>query len=62
MKSRLKTNILLTAFFGSSAELLIKNTDNHRTLFLPNDKIKDSEILIYAISKETIDYVISFGQ
>ncbi|MFG6326140.1 MAG: hypothetical protein K1W00_04760 [Lachnospiraceae bacterium] len=62
MKSRLKTNILLTAFLGSSAELLIKNTDNHGILFLPNDKIKDSEILIDAISKETIDYVISFGQ
>lgn len=74
MMYRLKTNILLTAFCGSSAELLIKdvkvlkeaknfkNTNNYRTLFLPNDKIKDSEKLIDIISNERIDYIISFGQ
>ena len=62
MMYRLQTNILLTAFCGSSAELLIKGTNNYRTLFLPNDKIKDSEMLIDIISNENIDYVISFGQ
>lgn len=62
MKGNLKAHILLTAFLGSSAEPLIKNTDNYRTLFLPNDKIKDSERLIDIMSKETIDYIISFGQ
>lgn len=55
-------NILLTAFRGTSGESLIKNTENYKTLFLPNDKIKDSKKLIEAISKEKFDYVISFGQ
>lgn len=55
-------NILLTAFQGTSAEMLIKNTGEYKTLFLPNDKIKDSEKLIEVISNEKFDYVISFGQ
>lgn len=54
--------ILLTAFQGTSAQLLIHNTKNYQTLMLPNDKVKDSELLIEAILKETFDYVISFGQ
>ena len=74
MMYRLKTNILLTAFCGSSAELLIKDikvlkeeknfkdANNYKTLFLQNDKIKDSEKLIDIISSESIDYVLSFGQ
>lgn len=55
-------NILLTAFNGSSAELMIKNIKRYKTLFLPNDKVKDSQKLIDIISKEKFDYVISFGQ
>jgi len=55
-------NILLTAFLGSSAELLIKKTNDYKTLFLPNDKIADSQKLINVISKEKIKNVISFGQ
>lgn len=55
-------NILLTAFQGTSAELLIQGAKGCATLLLPNDKIKDSEKLIDAISSEKFDYVISFGQ
>lgn len=55
-------NILLTAFCGSSSELLLKGTEIYETLILPNDKVKDSEKLINAISKGKFDYIISFGQ
>lgn len=55
-------NILLTAFRGSSSELLLKGTEIYETLILPNDKVKDSEKLIDTISKGKFDYVISFGQ
>ena len=56
------SNILLTAFRDTSAELLIANTTAYKTLILPNDKIKDSEKLIDAILVERLDYLISFGQ
>lgn len=55
-------NVLLTAFCNSSAELLLKNVKNYKTLILPNDKIKDSQILIDVIASKNFDYVISFGQ
>jgi len=55
-------NILLTAFRGSSLELLLKGTKIYETLILPNHKLKDSEILIEKLSKGKYDYVISFGQ
>lgn len=55
-------NILLTAFRGSSAELVISDTSKYKILLLPNDKVKDSEKLIEVISNEKIDYVISLGQ
>lgn len=55
-------NILLTAFCGTSAEWLIKDTERYKTLFLSNDKIKDSEKLINTITNEKLAYVISFGQ
>lgn len=55
-------NILLTAFYGSSSELLLKHTEIYKTLILPNDKVKDSERLIDTISKRKFDYIISFGQ
>lgn len=55
-------SILLTAFQNTSSELLLKNIAGYKTIFLPNDKIKDSEKLIEAVSKEHFDYIISFGQ
>lgn len=55
-------NILLTAFCGTSAEWLIRDTERYKTLFLPNDKTKDSEKLINVITNEKFAYVISFGQ
>jgi hypothetical protein len=55
-------NILLTAFRGSSSEVLLKSTEIYETLILPNDKINDSIKLIDMISKEKYDYIISFGQ
>lgn len=58
----MQKKILLTAFRNTSAELLIKGAKDYKTLLLPNDKIKDSEKLIAAISREKFDYVISFGQ
>lgn len=56
------TNILLTAFKNTSAEYLIREMKVGRSIYLPNDKVKDSEILIDAMSKESFDLVISFGQ
>lgn len=54
--------ILLTAFRGTSAEALIQNIEDYEILILPNDKIRDSQLLIEAISKKHFDYVISLGQ
>lgn len=56
------TNLLMTAFRGSSAEYLLKRVNNCKTLFLPNDKLKDSEMVIETIRNEKFDYVICFGQ
>lgn len=61
-QSKKPHTILLTAFRGTSSELLLGNAENYKTLLLPNDKIKDSERLINVISHEKFDYVISFGQ
>lgn len=58
----IESRVLLTAFRGSSAEQLIKYANGFDTLFLPNDKVKDSEKLIKKISDDTYDYVFSFGQ
>lgn len=54
--------ILLTAFRGTSSEALLENITEYEILLLPNDKVKDSQMLIEAISKVHFDYVISFGQ
>ena len=57
--------ILLTAFCGTSAETLVKGVEldsQYQVLYLPNDKIKDSELLIDALQQEQFDYVISLGQ
>ncbi len=61
-KTESKPTILLTAFKGSSAEELLKNADKNNILLLPNDKTKDGELLISAISNGCYDYVICFGQ
>ncbi len=58
----IKKNILLTAFLRSSSEMLIKDIENYKKLILPNDKIKDSQILIEILSRCNFDYIISFGQ
>lgn len=55
-------NILLIVFRGSSAESLLKYADNFHTLTLPNNKAKDSEKLIQAISNRNFDLVFSLGQ
>ena len=57
--------ILLTAFCGTSAELLVKGIEldsKCQVLYLPNDKVRDSELLLEALQQEQFDYVISFGQ
>ena len=57
--------ILLTAFCGTSAETLVKGAElnlKFKVLYLPNDKIKDSELLIEALQQKQFDYVISLGQ
>ncbi len=45
----LKRNILLTAFRGTSAEEPLKGAECD-WLLLPNDKVRDSEILIKAVA------------
>ena len=57
-----RENILLTAFIGTSSEILLRQITKYETLFLPNDKIRDSEILLENISKRQFDYVFCFGQ
>ena len=37
-------NILLTAFIGTSSEILLRQITKYETLFLPNDKIRDWNI------------------
>ncbi|MCH5179832.1 MAG: hypothetical protein J1F32_01280 [Erysipelotrichales bacterium] len=53
--------VLITAFKGTSAELLVQE-NNYKTLLLPNNKKKDAEKLITLLQKESYDYIISFGQ
>lgn len=57
--------ILLTAFLGTSAEVLVRNAEldsQYKVLYLPSDKVRDSEILIEALKKEQFDLIISLGQ
>lgn len=54
--------ILLTAFYGTSSELLLKCSKNYETLILSNDKLEDSKKLLDVMSKGKFDYIISFGQ
>ena len=34
-----RENILLTAFIGTSSEILLRQITKYETLFLPNDKM-----------------------
>lgn len=54
-------DILLTAFIGTSSELLIQDS-KYDTLLLPSDKKTDVEMLFSALEKQKFDYIISFGQ
>ena len=54
--------ILLTAFCGTSAERFLNQSHDFQTLFLPNNKVKDSEIVIETIANEYYNYVFCFGQ
>ncbi len=54
--------ILLTAFRGTSSEMLLKEIEDEKVLILPNDKAKDSELFIKTLFKANFDYVLSFGQ
>ena len=57
-----KKNILLTVFEGTSSELLLNGFRDFPVLVLPNDKLKDSELLLGMLSETHFDYVLSFGQ
>ena len=57
-----KKSILLTAFNGTSSEMLLKGFNDFSLVILPNDKVRDSEILIKTLSGTHFDYVLSFGQ
>ena len=56
------SSILLTAFHNTSAEMLIEDGPAYSTMILPNDKVKDSEMLIAALQNESFAYVICIGQ
>ncbi len=57
-----KKKLLLTVFKGTSSELLLKGGNDFPVLVLPNDKVRDSGLLIAMLSKIHFDYVLSFGQ
>jgi len=54
--------ILLTVFEGTSSELLLNGFKDFPVLVLPNDKVRDYELLIESLLKAHFDYVLSFGQ
>ena len=54
-----KENLTILAFKNTSAELLVEGID-FPTVFLPSDKVKDSEIAKVEIEKSSV--VICFGQ
>ena len=58
----MKKKMLLTAFCGTSAELLVKDMKGVETLLLSNDKVKDSELLIEKINSSDYDYILALGQ
>ncbi len=65
MTNMSEKRILLTAFRGTSAEVLVTQENikkRYEILLLPSDKVKDSELLIEALKQGHFDYVISLGQ
>lgn len=62
MEQGRQKKILLTAFRGTSAEVLVKGMRQYKSLIFPNDKVLDSELLAEALELEPWDYVISLGQ
>lgn len=58
----MKNNILLTAFKGTSSEVLLRQVTEYEILILPNDRIRDSVMLLENIAKRKYDYIICFGQ
>lgn len=54
-------DILLTAFRGTSSELLLQSS-KYDTLLLPSNKKEDVEMLFSTLQKHEYDYIISFGQ
>lgn len=54
-------DILLTGFCGTSAEQLVKMA-YFKSLFLPNDKVLDSRLLIAELTRQHYEYIFSFGQ
>ncbi len=62
LKMHREKSILLTAFQGTSSEMLLNEMEGYQVLILPNDKVKDSELLLGMLSETHFDYVLSFGQ
>lgn len=62
MKNKVKKNILLTVFEGTSTEMILSGFKDFSILSLSNDKVRDSKLLIEALSKTRFDYILSFGQ
>ena len=58
----MKKSILLNAFCGTSAELLVKDIKDYETLLLPNNKVQDSKMLLERILLSEYDYILAFGQ
>ena len=53
--------ILLTAFRGTSSELLLHDCGCD-TLLLPSHRVKDAEMLVSALENRDYTYIFSFGQ
>lgn len=54
--------ILLTAFRGTSAAYLLDGITECDMLLLPSHRIRDSQMLVTALSTKYYDYVVSVGQ
>lgn len=58
-----KSTVLLTAFKGTSSEMLISRFDKvYRKIILENNKNASAVQLVNALENDNINYIISFGQ